>query len=416
MKNIALFFIGFFCITAFIFAQNVELKIYFEDHYVGGLASDGDNIWVGVDNTLVKMEKSTGATIASYTIPMSNTYPDPNSHVSSISLDGNGMAWITCQGITPYLEIFSGGENWTEIPVPGLFTGIVVDKDDKIWVTAHNDLYEFDGTELIGYDWSNTGMTLSAFSSIAVDDQNNKWLGLTSGFIYPGRAMPPMYLVKFDGVQFTMLTTDCLNQVEGMIYSIDISTEGIVWMGTIGNGLISFDGTNWEVYNSSNSGLPHDLLWNVTVEGANIIWMSTESGLTRFDGITWETFNTNNSMLRSNAINSILVDDNGTKWVGTDKGLISFTGNNLDVSNYQYSQLQFNLFPNPANDFITLKMPLEFTNSTVEIYNTLGKSMKSFEALEKTINIDVSTFANGLYFIRLQTANGVVIKKFVKQN
>ncbi|WP_242133911.1 T9SS type A sorting domain-containing protein [Aestuariivivens marinum] len=416
MKNIALFFIGFFCITAFIFAQNAELKIYFEDHYVGGLASDGDNIWVGVDNTLVKMEKSTGQTIVSYTLPISNLDPDPiNRHAYKILLDSNGLAWVVCTPF-PYLEKFNGDNNWTEIPVPGLFTGIVVDKDDKIWVTAHNDLYEFDGTELIGYDWSNTGMTLSAFSSIAVDDQNNKWLGLTSGFIYPGRAMPPMYLVKFDGVQFTMLTTDCLNQVEGMIYSIDISTEGIVWMGTIGNGLISFDGTNWEVYNSSNSGLPHDLLWNVTVEGANIIWMSTESGLTRFDGITWETFNLDNSIMPSNTINSILVDDNATKWVGTEKGLISFTGNNLDVSNYQYSQLQFNLFPNPANDFITLKLPLEVTDSTVEIYNTLGKSMKSFKTLEKTINIDVSTFANGLYFIRLQTANGVAVKKFVKQN
>ena len=411
MKKITLIFVGFFCIVAFLNAQNADVNTYFNDHFVGGLADDGENIWVGVDSLLVKMDKTSGETIVSYTIPISSEYQDQDRYASSISLDSKGMAWIVCTGPIRYLETFNGEKSWVEIPIPTpWFSGLVIDKNDKIWASTIAGLHEYDGNGWIDYNSSNTELPYSSFTALAVDNQNNKWLGLTFGL---GEA--PVFLVKFDEIQFTMFASSYLNLIGGVIWSIDISPSGIVWLGTYGNGLISFDGGNWNGYNSTNSEIPPDAVSIVTVEGANIVWLSTSSGLTRFDGETWKTFTAGNSMLPSNAINSILVDENGTKWVGTDKGLISFRGNALGTSDEQNPEVEFKLFPNPANDFITLKIPSDHMGSTVEIYNIMGKVMKSFRMDKNNHSIDVSNWAKGFYLIRLQTMDGVAVKKFVKK-
>ena len=413
MKNITLIFVGFFCITAFLNAQNVDVKTYFEGQFVGGLAVDGDIIWVGVDNSLVKMDKTTGETI-SWTLPISNEYNYTERYASSISLSNSGVAWIISPNgvggyglIGNYILIFDGVSIWTEIPWPNLFfANLIIDQKDYVWVSDVMGLHKFDGFGWIDYLPGNYFTT-----TFAVDSQNNKWLFLADIPMDPG----PSYLAKFDGTQFGMHDYDYFD-TNGSIWSIDVSPTGKVWMGASTNGLITFDGTDWEVYDTSNSEIPPNAVQNVTVEQTNIIWLSTSSGLTRFDGVNWETFNKENSILPSKTINSILIEENGTKWVGTDKGLTSFTGNTLNTFKEQYSGVQFNLFPNPANDFVTLKMPLDFIGSTIEVFNIQGKVMKSVRMTNNNYKMDTSDLASGMYFIRLQTRNGMAIKKFVKQN
>lgn len=409
MKKFTFIFVGFFCITAFLYAQNADLKTYFEGHFIAGIADDVNNIWVGVDSLLVKMDKTTGETI-SWTVPISNEYNYTERYASSISFDSNGLAWIICSGPLPYLVTFDGVNTWEEIPLPNSWVSdLIIDKEDKVWLSTIGGLSEYTGTGWIEYNSSNTELPYSAINALAVDNQNNKWLSYSFDGMYG-----PGYIAKYDNQHFITYPFDS----QSIIWSIDISPSGTLWMGTWISGLIKFDGTNWEVYNPSIPGLPANSFEYVKVEGESIIWISPTIGigLIRFDGVNWETFNTDNSILPSNNINSILIEENGTKWVGTDNGLISFTGNSLSTFDDQFSGVQFNLFPNPANDFITLKMPLEVLGSTVEIYNILGKSMKSFRTFETNIRLDVSSFANGLYFIRLQTNNGMAIKKFVKQN
>ncbi|MEL0456678.1 T9SS type A sorting domain-containing protein [Flavobacteriaceae bacterium SZ-1-7] len=409
MKNFTLFFIGFFCITAVLIAQNTDVKSYFEDQHIGGLANDGENIWVGVDSLLVRINKTTGETIASCEIPISTNYLDSNRYALSISLDKNGKAWIICIGPLVYLETFDGVNTWTEIPLPSAFLfGLIIDEEDKVWISSFLGMHEYVGTE-----WQELTPNWPYFATaIAVDNENNKWLGLTDSYL----GAQTGYLTKFEGTQSNILSSPYLDAPGGLIRSIGINPAGIIWMGTWGKGLIKFDGLNWQVYNASNSEIPLNRIENVTVEGANIIWMSTENGLTRFDGVTWKTFNTENSILPSNTINSILVDENGTKWVGTDKGLISFKGNSLSTSDEQNSKVQFKLFPNPANHFVTLNMPLDAINPTIEVFNVQGKLMKSMKMTNISYKMDISTFPSGMYFIQLKTTNGMAIKKFVKQN
>jgi hypothetical protein len=74
--------------------------------------------------------------------------------------------------------------------------------------------------------------------------------------------------------------------------------------------------------------------------------------------------------------------------------------------------LGISLFPNPATNQLSIQAPL---NSQIEIFNIEGQCMKSFIAIDTHTTIDISAFARGMYFAKVKTENGTVVKKFVKQ-
>jgi hypothetical protein len=73
------------------------------------------------------------------------------------------------------------------------------------------------------------------------------------------------------------------------------------------------------------------------------------------------------------------------------------------------------LFPNPAHDFITLRMPGKIQKSRVDILSVTGKVMKSFSWSNDQNRLDVSDFPAGVYLVRIQSGDKFVLKKFVKQ-
>jgi len=69
------------------------------------------------------------------------------------------------------------------------------------------------------------------------------------------------------------------------------------------------------------------------------------------------------------------------------------------------------LYPNPAEDFIYLKVSQPAQR--VDIYDMQGRLLKSI--LNSAEHIDISDFRNGLYFLRVSTKDKTWIQKFVKQ-
>ena len=66
------------------------------------------------------------------------------------------------------------------------------------------------------------------------------------------------------------------------------------------------------------------------------------------------------------------------------------------------------LFPNPANDFVTLKGE---SLGTVRVFNTLGQKMDEFEANGNELHINTISYENGIYFVK---ANEKTMKFVVK--
>ena len=178
--------------------------------------------------------------------------------------------------------------------------------------------------EWINYNSSNSGLTSDHVSSIAIDGLGNKWIGTYPYYTGPNEVVGGG-VAKFDGINWTVYNTSNSGLPNNYINSIAIDNSGNKWIGTEG-GLAKFDGTNWIVYTYFDSGLPSNNIVAIAIDNAGILWIGTSGGLAKFDGTNWTTYDPSNS---GYGILTISIDGSGNKWIGTyDSGLRKFDGIN----------------------------------------------------------------------------------------
>ena len=71
------------------------------------------------------------------------------------------------------------------------------------------------------------------------------------------------------------------------------------------------------------------------------------------------------------------------------------------------------IYPNPAKDFVKLSA-IGGQLSAVRIYNCLGMMVEEIEVNANEIEINTSDYSSGIYFIHIQTENGNITKKIIK--
>ena len=98
--------------------------------------------------------------------------------------------------------------------------------------------------------------------------------------------------------------------------------------------------------------------------------------------------------------NPVVMTDTTTNIVGCTTG--------VPVVNNNSSKIE--LYPNPATDVLTITSKNEM--SSIVILDLLGQKIYSDEHTAKTIQINVSAFPSGVYYIKI---NGSDVRKFVKQ-
>ena len=72
------------------------------------------------------------------------------------------------------------------------------------------------------------------------------------------------------------------------------------------------------------------------------------------------------------------------------------------------------LYPNPANDVVNVQSTM-YNVQEVEVIDVYGKVINVVNATDNLTHINVSGLANGMYFVRVTTDQGVVTKTFVKR-
>lgn len=94
--------------------------------------------------------------------------------------------------------------------------------------------------------------------------------------------------------------------------------------------------------------------------------------------------------------------DNHTTFVETEEQC-----NALGVNDFSQNN-NISIYPNPVKEFVTIKSKTGLKN--VEAYNILGKKVN----LKKDQDCySVSHLSNGIYFLNIQTVNGIVKKKLI---
>jgi hypothetical protein len=83
------------------------------------------------------------------------------------------------------------------------------------------------------------------------------------------------------------------------------------------------------------------------------------------------------------------------------------------ISTEQISESNYEIYPNPVKDMLFVNLESNFDN-TIEIISTDGRIIyKNYQSGNQTLNIDVSSFKSGLYIVRMQSENGVNVKKII---
>lgn len=76
----------------------------------------------------------------------------------------------------------------------------------------------------------------------------------------------------------------------------------------------------------------------------------------------------------------------------------------------EYQVLDFKLYPNPTSGQITIA--LEGMQKVV-VYNTLGQALLDKETNGDMLQLDLSSFENGLYWVKVMAQNGTAVRVFV---
>lgn len=76
----------------------------------------------------------------------------------------------------------------------------------------------------------------------------------------------------------------------------------------------------------------------------------------------------------------------------------------------------FSIFPNPVTDELTITNSQSIGIEQLEMFDSSGKSIKSLKFdNETTVQLNISDFASGIYYLQIKTKEGIAVEKVVKK-
>jgi chitodextrinase len=107
-------------------------------------------------------------------------------------------------------------------------------------------------------------------------------------------------------------------------------------------------------------------------------------------------------------VQAVCEEDNMSDWsqaitATTLVGINSYLENNVT------------LYPNPAKEFVDVRVDGDINVIGMEVYDVYGKLINTVNVIDNMTHINVSGLANGMYFVRVTTEQGMVTKRFVKK-
>jgi ligand-binding sensor domain-containing protein len=148
--------------------------------------------------------------------------------------------------------------------------------------------------------------------SIAFDASGTAWLGtLNQGLIRHNSS----------GIAVFDSTNSILHKEP--IWDIKADKKGNIWIGT--DDLVKYDGTRFTRIESSQYGLPRNSVRSIGIDGLDNVWFSAgafrQGGLVKYDGMQFTTFTPENSQLPGNLVAGIAIDQKNTVWAALNDGV-----------------------------------------------------------------------------------------------
>ena len=144
--------------------------------------------------------------------------------------------------------------------------------------------------------------------------------------------------------------------------------------------------------------------WNVHYRAQNGEWISMTSA-TNSCSVTGLTGLTTYEI----QVQAVCADGQTSDWSAS----LFVTTKNVGIDSWLANSV--NLYPNPAKEYVDIRVDGEVNVTMMEVYDVYGKLVNTVNVVDNPTRIDVSALADGMYFVRVTTEAGVVTKSFVKK-
>jgi len=156
--------------------------------------------------------------------------------------------------------------------------------------------------------------------------------------------------------------------------------------------------------------------WFASQEVANSKFIIEQS----IDGVNWETIRSVNThggdqMYTASFDRSMLTNAEVMVRVRlqTSNGIYSNAPAHLVNNVRSANELLINVYPNPANDLVTLQSATTLSGMYVEVTSIEGKVVRriDFNTIGNAVDLNVSDLSNGVYLLNIHSNNAVTTKK-----
>lgn len=289
---------------------------------VSNLYAAGTDIWVASGYRWLSV--ISGDSIAPYG-EENEKLPDGTT-VYSVAVDPNGVAWLGTSGGLMRFENGAVTKVYEE-SVEGLRSSSLYEMafgpDGTLWLGFINQLCQFDtATETcvsVHKVSDDPEMAGGYISSIYFDEAGNLYYTTDEGFsMFDGSAWHLFWLDEPIGSNF--------------VEAVGEDKDGNVWVcaGTGGITRFSPDGSQWQVFDSSNSELEWGTCDDMVLAPDGTLWLLQGSNLVSYDGTTFTTLTEENGMPGGRS-ESITVDEVGRVWFGGYDGVAFWDGSAFTV-------------------------------------------------------------------------------------
>ncbi len=235
---------------------------------------------------------------------------DDNVYVICVCTDVNGNIWM---GTERGIAVFKDDTTWlwydtTQGLPSNVVTAITSDNLGQKWVATQGGIASFNGS-LFTKIYASTN-EIDEFYSLLADGNGNLWVGSNGG------------LLKYNGSQWSVFDTSA-GLPDLTIYDMTLDQNGVLWLAT-GDGLATFNGTTVTgVINNPRTNATN-IFYAIERDGAGFFWLGTlADGLLRYDGSQFISYLETGGLV-NNTVKSISINSKHERIVGTANGLSRF--------------------------------------------------------------------------------------------
>ena len=282
----------------------------------------------------------------------------PGSDVNIIQQDNNSTIWVGTNAGIAYLkkDSFITVNGNFKTPLGAINKGLKLKNGTLIWITENQGFYFLDKENILKHVSKSEGLADSVINDAVEDKEGNLWLATMKGLSKISK-WQNLQIENYDqknGLLTTQLSQILINKkqeiwvsswggniakfdskskiftvyrlspqlFESPIVSLAADSSGMLWLGTLGNGAVLFNGSTFKSY-ASGSFLSKDFINKVFCDKNGVLWfIASDETLYRLDqGRAGNISAVSTAQgLSDNQVRSIMQDREGNLWIATAKG------------------------------------------------------------------------------------------------